>query len=731
MNFSIKNKIFILVLFAILGSLTVSAYVYFINLKSYAEEVAIKSGNNDLQLLNLKIDNIKHQIDIFQNNFVKDGFIASLNLISNYQDKKNYDRQIFDIEKLNILNEIENITLKNNKWSASIFDKDLDPVAFYSTINNTSISGYTVYDHGKLKILNKDGKKLYNFDYKNIDLRSIDSFRTVVKPNGITIKKVISIKYKDETLGYLRIGKVIDNENLKDFSKGMENKISIISKNIVIKNHNVDISFNDITNLPKFGSKDIGNYFITKKNISLNLEPIYLVSIIDKSTLNQHFIKSLNELFWVSIAIVLIFLLISFIFTSYAINKPLNTLLDGINRIKNKEIYQFNMRGSDEITLIASSFSELSIELKDSFESLEKTNLFLENIFNTVHISIFIKDTYGKYIKGNKNFLEDCALHSEEQLLGKTAFDIWDYDNASTFNQKDIEILSTKEGQYNSEETLINKQGQKKIILASRMPLIDKYGHLIGVLGMYDDITIQKLNEQQLKEKEKYLLHQSRLAQMGEMISMIAHQWRQPLAAISSTTNSLMLKNAFGQYEQEFVDEKLQNINRYSQHLSSTIDDFRNFFKQNKEKKEVSLLQVVEESLNIIEVSISSKDIDIIKDIRSQKIISTYSNELRQVVLNLIKNAEDILEEKDIEKKLIKISIYEEDDKNILEISDNAGGIPEDIIDNIFEPYFSTKTNKDGTGLGLYMSKTIIEDHCAGRIKAYNNKDGAVFKIVL
>ncbi len=245
---------------------------------------------------------------------------------------------------------------------------------------------------------------------------------------------------------------------------------------------------------------------------------------------------------------------------------------------------------------------------------------------------------------------------------------------------------------------------------------------------------LQKKVDREVKknqENQKHLMQQNKLAQMGEMISMIAHQWRQPLAAISSTTNTLLLKSMMGKYDKEFFNERLNNINTYSQHLSSTIDDFRYFFKKTKEKREISLSSICEDSLGIIQTSLKSKGIDIQKNYQCNRKLSTYPNELKQVVLNLLKNAEDVLMEKEIKDKLIKIETLHENSKFIIRISDNAGGIPENIIDKIFEPYYSTKLEKEGTGLGLYMSKTIIEDHCHGRIYAQNDNGGAVFIIEL
>ena len=245
----------------------------------------------------------------------------------------------------------------------------------------------------------------------------------------------------------------------------------------------------------------------------------------------------------------------------------------------------------------------------------------------------------------------------------------------------------------------------------------------------------QRIEEEVNKniEKEKQLLYQNRLAKMGEMISMIAHQWRQPLAAISSTVGAMKLDVMMGNYEKDFFEKSLSKITDYTQHLSSTIDDFRGFFKEQKEQDDITLEEVVDSSLRILSQELIGNNIELLKEYKCQKRLTTYSNELKQVVLNLIKNAEDVLIERNIENPTIYIKTYLQEDENryILEVHDNAGGVPENIMNDIFMPYFSTKKSKDGTGLGLYMSKTIIEDHCNGKLSVKNDHDGAVFTIEL
>ncbi len=231
--------------------------------------------------------------------------------------------------------------------------------------------------------------------------------------------------------------------------------------------------------------------------------------------------------------------------------------------------------------------------------------------------------------------------------------------------------------------------------------------------------------------KDQIMLQSARQAQMGEMISMIAHQWRQPLSSISTVTGNMLVNLELDNFETEQFKEMLNSINDHSQFLSRTINDFRNFFKPNKSKQSIRMDSALEQTISIIGKSLSYKNIELKRDYQFETPLETYPNELTQVFLNIIKNAQDILLEKQIEYPVITITGREEKDIQVIEIVDNAGGIPDDIMDKIFEPYFSTKGEKTGTGLGLYMSKLIIEKHCKGVLGADNVESGARFTICL
>ena len=227
--------------------------------------------------------------------------------------------------------------------------------------------------------------------------------------------------------------------------------------------------------------------------------------------------------------------------------------------------------------------------------------------------------------------------------------------------------------------------------------------------------------------KDIQLMHQSRLAQMGEMVSMIAHQWRQPLHIISTAATDMDLKIQLGTIDNNTCLNNINTINTLTQHLSATIDDFRDFFKVTKEKEETSIDEVVQVTLKIVKEYVENKKIAITVDLNSNERFTSFPNELKQVLINLLKNSEDALLENSIKNASIHVKTFVDEHHYNLEVSDNAGGIKPEVIKNIFDAYFTTKDDDKGTGLGLYMSKRIVEEHCAGHLSAHNTNEGACF----
>jgi signal transduction histidine kinase len=231
------------------------------------------------------------------------------------------------------------------------------------------------------------------------------------------------------------------------------------------------------------------------------------------------------------------------------------------------------------------------------------------------------------------------------------------------------------------------------------------------------------------REKEKLLIQQSKLAALGEMIGNIAHQWRQPISAVSAIMMNIKWSAISAGVDKNFLDERMKEANEQLEYMSRTIDDFRNFFKPDKEKEDFNIKTEVERACKILKDSLLHNNIAC--KIHSNDItVHGYPNELSQVILNLISNAKDVLIEREVENPKIELFIYEDEDDVICNINDNAGGIKEEYMDKIFEPYFTTKES-NGTGIGLYIAKEIIEKHMHGELNVSNTQDGASFKIVL
>ena len=258
-----------------------------------------------------------------------------------------------------------------------------------------------------------------------------------------------------------------------------------------------------------------------------------------------------------------------------------------------------------------------------------------------------------------------------------------------------------------------------------------------------DELLESKVKEEVQKNQAQnmQMFHQSRLAQMGEMLSMIAHQWRQPLAAIAATSIDMQLKIELETFDLNKESERvscisyftkgLGKIDMFTNSLSTTIDDFRNFQNPNKKLSSGTICDTIESALKIIKPMLESQNIIIEEKYDEPKEIEFFANEMAQVLLNILKNALDNFKEKASLNPKIVIKSKNMLSGVVIEICDNGGGIPDAIIDKIFDPYFSTKNEKNGTGLGLYMSKIIIEDHHSGKLKVLNSDEGVCFSIEL
>ena len=285
----------------------------------------------------------------------------------------------------------------------------------------------------------------------------------------------------------------------------------------------------------------------------------------------------------------------------------------------------------------------------------------------------------------------------------------------------------------------IYKQGRKQIILFNTAVSIFVlilffifyfYIYYHKRLNIELEIRVEDEIKKQ-KAQEEILIHQSRSAEIGEMINNIAHQWRQPLNNLSLTIQNIGFKYENDVLTKEELNETIDKSKMIINSMSNTIDTFRNFFEPTKNKNLFKVEHSIENTLEILSSTLRFYNIEVVKEIIDDVEIYDYENEFSQVLLNIITNARDALVSNKIEKPIIKVNVSKIENNVIVKIKDNANGINEEIIDRIFEPYFTTKGKGNGTGIRLYMSKLIIEKNMNGKLTVKNDNNGAVFIITL
>ena len=260
---------------------------------------------------------------------------------------------------------------------------------------------------------------------------------------------------------------------------------------------------------------------------------------------------------------------------------------------------------------------------------------------------------------------------------------------------------------------------------------------ILSLISIFFSIIFSKIinklikdYEKEIKDSNKAMFSQARLAQAGELLSMISHQWRQPISKIASIASNMRFKMMMGNnLDNDYIDKSLEDIEKHTEFLSETIDDFREFYKPQKNKELEYILPLIERSLNFLDNQINKKNILIQKEFSKDVKVSIYPNEFMQVVINIVQNAIDFSKD----GAYIKIKTEVKEDEYIISIEDEAGGITDECIEKIFDAHFSTKTSKKSTnlGLGLYVSKVIIESHFNGKLEVMSQGKSATFTIRL
>ncbi|MGB5792678.1 PAS domain S-box protein [Poseidonibacter sp.] len=373
----------------------------------------------------------------------------------------------------------------------------------------------------------------------------------------------------------------------------------------------------------------------------------------------------------------------------------------------------------------------LDITNKKDKETLLKQSY---TVFNNTRDGIMVTNKDGNIVRVNRSF-EIITGYKETEVIGKNPKFLQSGVHDKSYYVKMWKDLN-ENGFYEGEIVNKNKKSEHFTEWLTINTVYDENSKILNYIGVFSDISFQKEQEKILREQEQILFQQSKMAAMGEMIENIAHQWRQPLSVISTVATGLKLQKEFGISKEEDEIKELSAINESAQYLSNTIEDFKGFLKNNKKANSFNSIKLINKALSLIGSKLKNREIVIVKDIEDLDIY-TLENELIQVLINILNNAKDALEISKLNDKLIFIEVFKSNNEITIIIKDNAGGIKESIINRIFEPYFTTKHQSQGTGIGLYMSAEIIINHIKGTINvknekfSYKNKEyqGALFTI--
>ena len=420
------------------------------------------------------------------------------------------------------------------------------------------------------------------------------------------------------------------------------------------------------------------------------------------------------------------------IIENVTINQKIQKELNIVDLNNEKKVLEFifsSFEVDDKIEYVA-----IALDITSKKEKEHKLKQAYK-VFENAHDGIIITDANANIINVNKAFERNTGYTLSEvigenpKLLKSDLQDVDFYKNM----WKELILNDYWEGE------IINKRkdGDFYVETLKISTVYNENRELVNYIALFSDITLQKEQQKLIKEKEKILYQQSKMAAMGEMIGNIAHQWRQPLNVISVSASGIKLWIEDDLYSQEDAKDFIDAILNSSNYLSNTIDDFRNFYKDDLERKDFNVKKSIDKTISLLKTVFIKEQIKIIYLSENRLFINGVENQFLQVMMNILNNAKDVLVENNIEDKSIFIDIYEKENHTYIEITDNGGGVGDNIIEHIFEPYFTTKHKSLGTGIGLYMSEEIVTKQLDGKIYVYNraikyeNKDyyGACFRI--
>jgi signal transduction histidine kinase len=549
-----------------------------------------------------------------------------------------------------------------------------------------NIYDYVIDEQNNTEENLKESLKTKTYDIHNVIVNIYNQYKDIYSKEELTvlIKNVIKDMKFNDNRGYF----FIYDKKGTNIYHGLDSKLE--GKNLI--NH-----------------QDTKSVYVLKESLDLlkNSDESYQTWHWRKSQADNHeykkigFIKNINELGW-------------FIGTGEYVedfNKNIQAqVLKQINRFSFGKNSYFIVTDKDN-----NYISHINKDLigQNAFKKLKSLNGSddLEKILKVIKESkgyIFLQ-----YYKPNTTIVKSKIIYLK--TIPK-----WDWVISTGFYKDDVDVLIDKEKELLA---LDYEKNMKELCIFSLLLTFILLGISFFIsyiiekrMNIYKDNIKGYMDENQ--KQYELLAQKTKLIAMGQMLENIAHQWRQPLSLITISTSTIKIQKELNILEDDFLQSSLNTIENSAYHLSETIEDFRDFFKPDKEKSLFSMNSVIDKTFKLLQTQFDNKQIKVIKNIENLT-INGFEREFLQVLLNILKNSMDALDLVDTERYVF-IDIFKENSTLFIKIKDSASGIKEDIIKRIFEPYFTTKHQSQGTGIGLYMSEEIITKHMDGELTVQN-----------
>jgi signal transduction histidine kinase/methyl-accepting chemotaxis protein len=771
----IRAKTLAVLISAIVFALLVAGILQYFYLYNYHKSYAFDKITLSQTVVKNELNFVHSQNNTVVEDALHDSRItASLAVFTNYQDKNNYNPIIFDEMKKELLEHIVNKFALFDDICFTLFDINGDIISYMLSNNVIGLEqGIGTYENGKLKLINPYSKEAINPKYNSYSLskdflendKKFDTYNIITKEvdgnKVVCLVKVIKIYNNNQHVGYLKLARHIDKILIDKLSKKTSTLLDIYYGNFnfgIVNDNFKDNIGNSIENL-----YDDGKNFIKSQEYLFDSEKIYIVNGTSKDEFNAQLHNSVLIVF-ISIFLAIILVVpIMYILLDRDFLKPIYRLFDATKSIKRNDYnIDVDVQTTDiTINSFANSFKSMVEAIKQRDKEIKIRNFydkliasssaqfigwksFDEQVLSTLRL---IKLSLKAQRVSLETSIEDSKIIKKDYKVGmdckyaNICEDCLCLDNL--FSNQSREIIFIKD--VSCDETfadcrIFKEQKIKSMVVIpifhkdKRLAMLiveftniknvidENYSYLLKPLAsIFGNVINQELQDELNISREQMLFQQSKMAAMGEMIGNIAHQWRQPLSAITTASSGMKLKQEYGMLTNEDIIEFNDSIITHANYLSKTIDDFRNFFKSSKELEVFNVQKLVDNSIKLVESSYKHNYIDLVVNIKDDSMVEGFFSEAIQAMINILNNAKDaIMSSNNNESKVVVIDVATDNNNVLISIQDSGGGIPTHIKEKIFEPYFTTKHQSQGTGIGLYMSNEIISKHLHGRVAVEN-----------